>query len=109
MTKKQRRSEELKATMRQLSGGDSDSKDFLASAKKPLVLMKTKPQLPDTWHVQGVLKHIDKIITCYGLSEEEAIEVTELLLVSKLCRKIERVHTWKTSPRGKWYKSIYEV
>lgn len=71
---------------------------------------KTKPQLPDMWHVQGVLKHTNNnILTCYGLSYEEALDVTERLLASGICQKIERVHTWKTSPRGRWFKSTYEV
>jgi hypothetical protein len=96
--------------MRQLSVvNEPKSKDFLADAKKPLVLLKTTFQLPDMWHVQGTLKDTDKILTCYGLSHEEAVAVTDRLSKSGLCSKIERVHTWKTSPRGKWLRSIYEV
>lgn len=105
MNKRQKASEELAATMRQLG----EPKDFLTSAKKPLVLLKTKHQLPDTWHVQGTLRYTNKILTCYGLSYEEALDVTDRLLASNLCSKIERVHTWKTSPRGKWFRSVYEV
>lgn len=88
--------------------------DFLASASKSLVLVASPPNpcrsyYRDSWHVMGWLKDSTKLLTCYGLSYEEALDITERLMKSGLCRKIERVHTWRTTARGAWRRSVYEV